>query len=177
MKKLLIVIACCVLTSTTSAQSEITTADWQADLRFLQNTVHKDYEFLFKKTTAEQFDADVDRLYQAIPDLQEHEIVTGLARIVSSFKYGHTSLGMRGGPVKFHQLPINFYQFKDGVFVEGVHKDYEKILPKSLLEILLETNTFDEISKTNIDIGVARRIHVIPYIPFNSRSIYMKSKL
>ena len=34
------------------AIEKLTAADWQADLRFLQQTVHKDYSFLFKKVTA-----------------------------------------------------------------------------------------------------------------------------
>ena len=101
------------LTTYAYSQIGISAEDWQADLEFLQNTVHTDYPFLFKKTTVEEFDDAVEQLNEAIPDLQEHEIVTGLGRIVSSFKYGHTSLGMLQGPAQYHLLPLNLYQFKD----------------------------------------------------------------
>ena len=47
-----------------------------------------------------------------------------MARLVSSFGYGHTALR----PQKYHSLPINLYHFKDGIFIEGIHKDYEQAL-------------------------------------------------
>jgi len=33
--------------ATSIAQDKLTAADWQSDLRFLQQTVHKEYSFLF----------------------------------------------------------------------------------------------------------------------------------
>jgi|GEM_PF-4731392 len=53
-----------------SAQENLTASQWREDLRFLQNTVHEDYPFLFVKTTEEIFDAEVERLYRNIPDLE-----------------------------------------------------------------------------------------------------------
>src|SRR5262245_31813715 len=79
-------------------QTALPAADWQADLRFLQNTVHTDYPFLFKKITVKDWDAKVEELYAAIPGMQEHEIVAGLERVVASFQYGHTSLGWWQSP-------------------------------------------------------------------------------
>ncbi len=119
----------------TSAQIDISATAWQEDLRFLQKTVHADYPFLFKKTTSEKFDKMVEELYNSIPQMQEHEIVTGFARIVSSFEYGHTVLGMRGSNFKYHTLPLNFYLFNDGLYIEGVHRDYETVLGAKVLEI------------------------------------------
>ena len=45
-----------------TSPGNLTAADWQADLRFLQQTVHKDYSFLFKKVTTTAFDAEVEKL-------------------------------------------------------------------------------------------------------------------
>lgn len=118
-----------------AAQTTLTPQQWQEDLKFLQETVHQEYPFLFKKTTVKEFDAAVEKLHQDIPNLQEHEIVVGLARLVSSFKYGHTVLGFRYQPHSFHQLPLNFYQFKDGLFVQGVHKDYKEALGAKVIAI------------------------------------------
>ena len=135
MKKLTLFILACTFISSAYTQTTLSPADWQADLRFLQHTVHKDYPFLFKKTTAEEFDAEVDKLHREIPDLQEHEIFAGLARIVSSFQYGHTTIGFRGSPVKYHRLPVNLYWFNDGIYIEGVHKDYEGALGAKVLKV------------------------------------------
>ena len=85
MQKLILLLVSCFVLQTT-AQSTLTATQWQDDLKFLQETIHNDYPFLFKKTTKEAFDAEAETLYKNIPNLQEHEIVIGLARLVSSFK-------------------------------------------------------------------------------------------
>ena len=115
--------------------SKLSTAEWQEDLKYLQETIHQDYPFLFKKTTAEAFDEKVKTLEAAIPKLQRHEIVAGLARIVSSFEYGHTALSLRGSLINFHLLPLNLYHFNDGIFIEGVHKDYEQTIGAKITKI------------------------------------------
>ncbi|MDX2047490.1 MAG: tetratricopeptide repeat protein [Chitinophagaceae bacterium] len=135
MKKFILLLCCIALFSVTYAQSKLTAADWQSDLRFLQQTVHKDYSFLFKNITAKDFDAEVDKLHKAIPALKEHEILAGFARIVSSFKYGHTDIGWRESPVKYHVAPLSFYWFSDGVYVEGADKKYEKVIGAKLLKV------------------------------------------
>ncbi len=127
------------------AQNSFTAEQWQEDLRFLQSTVHKEYSFLFKKTTAADFDKAVEELNLAIPTLQEHEIMVGLARIVASFKYGHTVLGYREGIVKYHQLPIVLYHYSDGIYLQGVGKEYREILGAKLLKI--EGKPIEEVLK------------------------------
>lgn len=113
----------------------LTAADWQADLRFLQQTVHKDYAFLFKNVTATQFDAEVEKLFEAMPGMQDHERLAGIARIVSSFKYGHTNISWMESPVKYHVAPVNFYWFSDGVYVEGTDKSYTDIAGAKLVNV------------------------------------------
>jgi len=133
MKKAIFILSlfvCCQLWS----QETLTTAQWQEDLRFLQNSIHKDYSFLFVKTTKEDFDTQVEALYNDIPNLQEHEIRVGLTRIVSQFKYGHTQIPY-GTTAKSGILPINLYHFKDGVYIEGVQKDQKKALGAKILKI------------------------------------------
>ncbi len=122
-----------------TAQIDLSPEQWREDLRFLQKTVHEDYDFLFKKVTAEQFDAAVEQLSRDIPQLEDHEIITGLARTVSLFQYGHTSIGLSGwwnhDPIGFHQMPFHLYYFKDGIYVQGVHADYEQALGARVLKV------------------------------------------
>ena len=59
------------------AQQKISSTQWQEDLRFLQETVHKDYSFLFKKVTAAAFDEAVEEFYKEIPQMQDHEVLVG----------------------------------------------------------------------------------------------------
>ncbi len=134
MKKILLIIHA-LLFLQISAQETLTTEQWQEDLRFLQNTIHKDYSFLFVKTTKEIFDTEVETLSKNIPNLEEHEIIVGMTKIIALFKYGHTGVNFNQKQIKFHSLPFNLYQFNDGVFIQGVHKDYEKTLGAKVLKI------------------------------------------
>lgn len=117
-----------LLATSAFAQIDLTPAEWRADLRFLQKTVHDDYPFLFDKVTAETFDAEVEKLHAAIPTLQDHEVIVGLARIVALFEYGHTNIWLTGwnpdNPYGFRQMPYNLYAFADGIYVQGAHRDY-----------------------------------------------------
>lgn len=149
MKKFFLFIYCAIITVSvhtqdghpvTAASSKVaieklTAADWQTDLRFLQHTVHKDYSFLFKNVTAAAFDEEVEKLYKAMPGIKDHERVAGLARIVALFKYGHTDIGWRQVPVKYHVAPVNFYWFSDGMYVEGAAKEYATIVGAKLVKV------------------------------------------
>lgn len=124
-----------VLQASSKPVDKLVAADWQSDLRFLQQTVHKDYPFLFKKLTAAEFDAAVEKLYKEMPALQDHERVAGLGRIVSLFKYGHTSLGWRQSPFLYYVAPVNFYWFSDGLYAEGADRKYANIVGAKLVKV------------------------------------------
>ncbi|PPK87385.1 tetratricopeptide repeat protein [Neolewinella xylanilytica] len=115
---------------TLHAQPALSPEEWREDIRFLQRTVHDDYPFLFKKVTAEAFDAAVEELYAAVPDLEDHEVSVGIARLIALFGYGHTRLGLdawnSGNTLGFQQMPYNLYAFSDGIYVQGAHRDYAR---------------------------------------------------
>ncbi|NNK12368.1 MAG: tetratricopeptide repeat protein [Flavobacteriaceae bacterium] len=117
------------------AQQQFTATQYQEDLRFLQENIHKNFPFLFKKTTAEAFDKQVESFYDAIPQMADHEVLVGFNKIVASFEYGHTVMGYWEGVIPYHELPIVLYQYDDGVFLQGVHKDYKNALGAKLVAI------------------------------------------
>jgi tetratricopeptide (TPR) repeat protein len=143
--KYLLFLAALLLLWQVPAQEKITSSQWQEDLRFLQHTVHKDYPFLFKKTTATDFDKAIEEFYAAIPQMQDHEVLVGFSRIIGMFKYGHTRVGFSEGPVPYQQLPINIYQYKDGSYINGAHKDYETLVGAKILEV--EGKPIDQVLK------------------------------
>lgn len=108
---------------------------WREDLRHLQKSVHGEYPFLFKKTTAEAFDAGVEALYAGIPEMQDHEVMAGLARLVASFGYGHTVLGYWEGKIPIHELPVVLYQYDDGIYLQGVHRRYGELAGSRVIAI------------------------------------------
>ena len=134
MKKLLLILSLLFFFQL-SAQEKLNTKQWQDDLRFFQNTVHKDYSHLFVKTTKSIFDNEVESLYKNIPNLTQHEIVVGFSRLVSLFKYGHSYVSFNQKSYKFSQLPFNLYQFKDGVYIQGTHQKFAKAIGAKVIAI------------------------------------------
>ena len=114
---------------------ELSADQWQEDLRHLQKTIHQEYPFLFKKTSPEAFDEAVSELQESIPQMASHQVLVGLARLVASFGYGHTVLGYWEQKVPLHELPIVLYQFDDGIYLQGVHRDYAELAGSRLLAI------------------------------------------
>ncbi|WP_400078789.1 tetratricopeptide repeat protein [Winogradskyella sp. R77965] len=133
MKPLLYIIFLLFIGSAFS-QNQLTTEDWQSDLKFLQETIHNGYSHLFKKISAKDFDAEVKVLHEAIPNMESHQINVAFAKIVSLFEYGHTQISFytvaeRG------VLPVNLYHFNDGVFIEGAMKNHEKTLGAKVIKV------------------------------------------
>ena len=139
MKPYLILIIIFLVCAKLTAQEALTSEEWREDLLYLQQKIHLDYHSLFRKISKEDFDQQVSLLYEKIPDLESHEIKVHLSELVSLFGYGHTSLGLNSWDItptlKFHQLPINFYWFSDGVFVQGANKENEKAVGSKVIKI------------------------------------------
>lgn len=117
------------------AQQKITTAQWQKDLRFLQSTIHNNYDFLFVKTDKETFDQQVEQLHKDIPNLASHQIIVEMSKLVSLFKYGHTGIFLHLKSIPFHHLPLNLYEFTDGIFIQGVTQENKRALGAKVLKI------------------------------------------
>ncbi|TLF45295.1 S41 family peptidase [Maribacter aurantiacus] len=118
-----------------TAQEVPSIEDWRNDLEYLHKKVHNDYPFLFVKTTEDAFDIEVEKLHGLIPTLEPHEIIIGFSRIIALFKYGHMAVGFNIEPFEFHYLPINLYQFSDGIYLQGVHKNYQDVVGSEVIEI------------------------------------------
>lgn len=116
------------------AQNSLTTAQWQEDLQFLQDQVHTEYPFLFKKIKQSVWDAEVEKFRAAIPSLEDHEIKVGMTRMVSLFEYGHSQIPFRT-LAKEGILPVNLYQFEDGIFIEGAQKAAATMLGAKVLRV------------------------------------------
>ena len=123
------------------AQPLLSTFQWQEDLLFLQERIHTDYSNLFHQISKEEFDAEVKALHEQIPKLEQHEIIVGLARIVSMLKIGHTYIPLNYfGDLKntntgFHFIPIVFYQFREGVYAQGLTTPYKKAIGARVVKI------------------------------------------
>lgn len=108
--------------------------NWNADLTQLANELPKTHPNPFRKTTQQAFLADVDQLRARAPELQPHEVIVDMARIVATIADGHTRLslpiddayGLFHPHVKntlpkeqalwFHAIPMRFTIKDDALF-------------------------------------------------------------
>jgi hypothetical protein len=77
---------------------------WRADLDFLASELPKRHVNLFFLMSRQQFDQAVNDLRQAIPNLSDTEVITGMARIVAMAGDAHTRLSLPSA--YFRSLPL-----------------------------------------------------------------------
>ncbi|WP_224491551.1 S41 family peptidase [Robertkochia flava] len=114
------------------AQEEV---NWKSDLEFLKTTIDTEYPFLYKKISREDFNKRYNELYAQVESMEDYEAVCGIMELVSSFEYGHTSVGLRGTDFELRQLPVNLMEFKDGIFIEGISEEYKEDAGARVLKI------------------------------------------
>lgn len=111
---------------------QLTAEDWRADLHVLATEVPKQHPMLFDgltptKLTSGQWDSAVSALDARIPYMSRAQIAVGLQRLVALVGAGHTSINPYFDPMLgYHALPIEFYAFRDGIFVrkaDSTHAD------------------------------------------------------
>lgn len=123
-----IILAICVFIAfQTGMAQEMSATQWKEDINYLRNLVDEKYPFLYKKITKENFHEQAEALVSQNGSREDYEVVAGIMKLVSSFGYGHTSIGLRDTPFTLTQLPVHLKEFKDGIFIEGAsaaHADH-----------------------------------------------------
>ncbi len=108
-----------------------TAAEWQQDLRHLQQTVHAKYANLFHTITAADWDKAVDKFYEEIPSLNNTSRLVGFMKLVGLFRVGHTQVSTwqmhqsGSNAVTLNRYPYQLYWFSDGLYVIAADKNYE----------------------------------------------------
>jgi hypothetical protein len=68
--------------------------NWNADLTQLATELPKTHPAPFRHVTREAFLADVEQLRARAPEMQPHEVMVEMARIVATIRDGHTRLSL-----------------------------------------------------------------------------------
>ncbi|MFL0198665.1 S41 family peptidase [Clostridium sp. WILCCON 0269] len=119
----------------TGCQSEYLGGDrnakWQKDLSYMQKALPKKHVDLFLKINEEQFNTEVNTLKNSVDKLNDDQILVGIHRIVASIGDTHTSLYKEALTI----YPIQFYYFKEGIYVVNTIPEYKKALYSKLVKI------------------------------------------
>jgi hypothetical protein len=104
-----------------------TVDDWRADLRVLATELPARHRNAFAHMTRPQWDSAVAALDARLPRLRRHEVIVELMRLVAMVRDGHTALTPEFDPaIGFHRLPIQLYDFSDGLYIiaaDSAHRD------------------------------------------------------
>jgi len=110
-------------------------ARWQQDVAYLGAQLPVRHPDFYSIVPQAQFRAAVDGLYGAVPNMSDPEVMAGLARIVAMANDGHTGLYLTQRNSVFHQLPLRFQWFQDGLFVTGAGDGYTQALGQKVVQI------------------------------------------
>lgn len=120
---------------TTGCETQYLSSDrnskWKKDLNYLQEALPKKHPNLFFKVSEEQFYKEIDDLKNSVDNLNDDEIVDGILKITASVGDGHTKI-KRDFSKKY---PMEFYYFKDGIYLIDTIDKYKKVLYSKLIKV------------------------------------------
>ncbi|MBC5994906.1 tetratricopeptide repeat protein [Pontibacter cellulosilyticus] len=153
-KNALLVFFLLQLTFVANAQPRVLTAEqWQQDLQHLASELPKKHREPFHKITRVAFDSAVAELSQQIPMLEDHKIIVGFARLIAMLGDGHTRLTLpqdlavahsrahtttpppSDSALFFHQLPVRFEWFDDGLYIKEAAPKYKDLISAKVIEV------------------------------------------
>jgi tetratricopeptide (TPR) repeat protein len=117
---------------------------WRYDLRFLAREVRRKGYKVFRQMSPAEFDTSVKRLSESIPKLTDMEVVVEMMKLMARVGDGHTGiLGSAQRPEFQQMLPMQFYLFKEGLFIIAVDPRYKDVLGAQVLRF--GDHTVDEV--------------------------------
>ncbi|WPC39527.1 peptidase S41 [Clostridium sp. JS66] len=106
-------------------------AKWKKDLSYLEEALPKKHANLFFKTSKEQFHNDISNLKNSVDKSNDDEIVAGIYKIMASIGDAHSSAYKEFSKI----YPVQFYYFKDGIYVINTTSQYKEALYSKLVKI------------------------------------------
>ena len=107
--------------------------NWEEDIAFLSEELPQRHKDLFFKLTKKQFLNSINEIRTKILQSTDVELQLELARLVTSVGDGHTRINIDHQDFDF--FPIQFRQFKDGLFVTAATADFQSLVGGKLIAI------------------------------------------
>lgn len=126
---------------------------WSEDLLFAAEQLEERHPNAFSSLTPEELREQINQLIERLPELEHHEVVVDLARIVALIGDGHTRLTLPLAPgvdfmqghsetpapalreLEFHQYPIRLAIDDEGIWVRQASKPFRHLVGGRLLAI------------------------------------------
>jgi tetratricopeptide (TPR) repeat protein len=152
---------------------------WRYDLALLEQEVErKGFAYgVFRTTTKAEFHDAATNLTQRIGKLTDPQMVVEIMKLMRSMGDGHTGLLMPPAQPDYAlALPLQFYLFKEGLFVIGGDPKYKDLLGSQVLQF--GTRNVDEVMKA-LDTVISRDNELWPSQlgPYHMRSLPLLNAL
>jgi len=109
---------------------------WQYDLDFLVSEIKRLHVNVYHSMSEEKFKRMIVEIQKKIPTLSDQEIVFEFMKLVAAVGNGHNFIVPAYTPKgAFQQLPLQFYQFTDGLFIVKADQDYEQFIGSKVVSI------------------------------------------
>jgi tetratricopeptide (TPR) repeat protein len=132
-------------------QADITrTEAWTGDLNYLQKRIIEVHYDLDDVMTEEEFNTIFDELKASIDELSDEQILVEIMKIIGRLGTGHNFIiptSSKVGALK--RLPIQIYQFTDGMYIVDAEEGFEKWIGFKV-EKIGDTSIEDALEKTNL---------------------------
>ncbi|MBV9957708.1 MAG: hypothetical protein JO360_04770 [Acidobacteria bacterium] len=119
---------------------------WRADLALLAREVRRKGYLVPRKLPLAEFDAAVRKLSEEIPRLTDMQAAIEVSKLMAKLGDGHT--GLLGSAVRtdFQQtVPVQFYFFKEGLYIIAAAPKYRELLGAQVLRF--GDRTVDEVMR------------------------------
>lgn len=108
---------------------------WRADLQLLSREIKRKGYNLFPRTGTEaEFDGAVKKLNDAIPQLNDSQIIVELTKLMRRVGDGHSNLLGGARPEFAQNLPVQFYLFEEGLFIIAADPKYKDLIGAQVLK-------------------------------------------
>ncbi len=132
-------------------QADITrTEAWADDLNYLQKRIEEVHYNLDDVMTEEDFNTLFDEVNSSINELSDEQIVVEIMKIMGGLGSGHNFIiptSSKVGALK--KLPIQIYQFTDGMYIVDAEEGFEKWIGFKV-EKIGDTSIEYALEKTNL---------------------------
>lgn len=142
----ILIILCCVITSTVSSSSNtdyLASANdllnskkieqWRNDIDFMQQQLEQHHIHLHHTIKADAFNKEIMKIKQQLPLLTETNLIIELMRLVKQVGDGHTQFAYWGG--KHHRYPLVFRIFDNELRLIGIAEKHQHLLGATLVAI------------------------------------------
>ena len=112
------------------------TEGWQSDIDFLLQQIQKQHYVYKSMPLPGKLTAQAEKLKKQIDNFSDERILIELERLMYFLGDGHSYILPMGAPkVHSYFLPLQFYQFSDGMYIIDADSAHKKMIGNKLLSI------------------------------------------